>query len=223
MALIKFGPTISEARRSIGGVTFSRNRAGAYIRKRTKPVNPSTPKQQAVRNAVRNLQSRFRLTVTATQRQGWADLATGAPMKNRLGENSPISAVNMYVRLNQPRLLFAAVPIDIAPAPPAECALPTLTMVGTTAGGIVLSAPSPVIPAGGYLMAWWSNRKLQTRNYFKGPYPNSDLYDSTTMFPKVIVAGASLTIGDRWFFYFRNQDIQGRLSAKYTHIVDITA
>ena len=47
--LIKWGAGIIEGRGSIAGMTASRNKSGAIIRARTKPVNPRSDRQSEAR------------------------------------------------------------------------------------------------------------------------------------------------------------------------------
>jgi hypothetical protein len=223
MALIKFGPTISEARKSIGGVTFARNRAGAYIRKRTKPVNPSSPSQVKIRDGAKWLQQHWRDTLTWDQRQSFMDLAAASPMKNRLGESQAVTPINMYTRLNNIRKYFGVAALDTAPSTPAVCDLPAMTFSGSVLHGVRVESITPVIPAGAYLYCFTSAKRPQTRNFWKGPYANTRLVDSTTAVPFELVPPSGVAIGDRFFFRIRFQDVDGRLSTNYYGHVDVNA
>ena len=52
MALIKYGGGIVDMSGSIAGNTHARNRFGNYMRARTKPVNPNSDRQVAIRAIV---------------------------------------------------------------------------------------------------------------------------------------------------------------------------
>ncbi|GAH76569.1 unnamed protein product [marine sediment metagenome] len=67
MALIKYGVGIADASGSAGGVVFARNKSGAYIRNRTKPVNPKSTRQEAARAVVSYLAQRWHEDLTAVQ------------------------------------------------------------------------------------------------------------------------------------------------------------
>lgn len=55
MALVQFGGGILDARGSIGGQVFSKNRFGNYMRARITPVNPNSARQAVVRAIVQAL------------------------------------------------------------------------------------------------------------------------------------------------------------------------
>lgn len=70
---------------STGGVTASRNRYGQYLRNRTVPVNPNTPRQQAVRSAFASGAILWQ-GLSNTQREQWRAYAATTPTLNKLGE-----------------------------------------------------------------------------------------------------------------------------------------
>jgi len=85
---------------SMAGNTFARNRYGNYVRARTKPVNPSSERQNLVRSVLAYLTERWSETVTEDQRDAWRAYADGVVMKNRLGEAIHLSGFNHYIRSN---------------------------------------------------------------------------------------------------------------------------
>ncbi|MBA7709082.1 hypothetical protein ES703_117990 [subsurface metagenome] len=115
MALIKFGGGITEMRGSIAGNVYSRNRYGAYARARTKPINPNTARQQAVRAAVAALTVRWSSTLTSLQRTAWDLYASNVPMKNKLGETIYLSGFNHYIRSNTALMRGGISTIDAGP------------------------------------------------------------------------------------------------------------
>lgn len=115
MALIKYGGGIIQMAGSIAGNTFARNRYGNYARARTKPTNPNTSGQQAVRAAMADLTTRWSVTLTAVQRTAWNLYGSSVKMKNRLGEDIYLSGYNHYIRSNlEYRRTFGAT-IDAGP------------------------------------------------------------------------------------------------------------
>lgn len=115
MALIKTGGAISEIRGSIGGTTFSRGRYGAIARNRTVPVQPNSEKQNAVRQILGDLVSRWGDFDQAV-RDGWNLYANGTPMINRLGETIYLSGQNHFIRSSMCRAVAFLDPVAIAPA-----------------------------------------------------------------------------------------------------------
>jgi len=100
MALIKFGGGVVQMTGSIAGSTFARNRYGNYARARTKPTNPNTAGQVAVRAAMAFLTTRWSQTLTGAQRTAWNLYGTSVSMKNRLGEVIYLTGFNHYIRSN---------------------------------------------------------------------------------------------------------------------------
>jgi len=91
---------IGDLRGSIGGQTYSRNKAGAFIRQRVKPVNPQTVRQQNARYRFGNMSILFQ-SLTSAQKTCWENFAKTHfnPLK---GNNTGIySAGNAFVALRQ--------------------------------------------------------------------------------------------------------------------------
>jgi len=100
VALIKFGGGITDARGSIAGNVFSRNRSGAYIRSRTKPVNPNTTRQSGVRALMSTISQNWNNVLTQAQRDAWETFASNVSEQNRLGEDINLTGFNQYVKSN---------------------------------------------------------------------------------------------------------------------------
>lgn len=100
---------------SIGGTTWSHNRYGAYIRNRSIPVNPSTDRQVAVRNAVRALTIAWQNTLDQDQRDAWETYGKNVVWLNRLGQTVRLTGLNHYIRSNTPRVMLAIASVDAAP------------------------------------------------------------------------------------------------------------
>jgi len=222
MAIIKLGPVISDIRNSIGGVTFSRNRSGAYIKKRTKPTNSVVGRRDQVHAVVRYLQEYWRDTLTAATRIPWTDLASTATVLNGLGEAHHITPINMFVRVNASLKLHGLAILTVPPALPILCDTPKLVTFGAVAGGAGFTSATPVLASASNLFVYVAAPQPQTRNYFKGPYASRFLLDPVSAFPYTLIPGADCTIGDRFFLYTRYQDSVGRLSIPIYQHIDIT-
>lgn len=116
MAVIKFGGPVADARGSVAGNTYSRNKAGAYIRNRTKPVNPDTTLQQNVRNMFSSISSGWR-SLTDEQRASWNLAGSGFEQLNKLGDTYVPSGFQLYMLLNQTLNLVGVAPLTDAPVP----------------------------------------------------------------------------------------------------------
>ncbi len=121
MAKIRPGGGIAQASGSLGGLVFSHNRGGAYVRARSIPVQPRSARQLEVRSNLSNASISWDLLDAAAQEQ-WRSWAESNPIMNTLGDAVRLAGNAAYVQLNS-RLLFggfaqiAAPPVITAPRP----------------------------------------------------------------------------------------------------------
>lgn len=115
MAILIPGAMVAEARGSIGGVTFSRNKGGLYAKNRVSGVNPQTTRQTDVRADFASLISDWGLVLTGTQRTAWIDYAAASPILNRLGQSIFISGLNWFTRTNVALLQASLSRVDDPP------------------------------------------------------------------------------------------------------------
>lgn len=88
---------------AVGSVVGSRARGVQYLRARTVPVNPRTPQQLTVRNAVALLAGQWQ-GLTAEDRERWAVYAQSVTVVNSIGDATNLSAINWFVAANTPRV-----------------------------------------------------------------------------------------------------------------------
>lgn len=165
---------VTQASGSVGGATFSRNAGGMYIRGRAIPVNPSSPQQQVVRNALTALSQRWIATLTQVQRDAWKVYADNTPITDTLGEARPISANAMYNRCNIARLQAGAAVVDAAPTVydlgGFTSIVPTITASTDLASIAFTNTDAWATAAGGYLLLFASRPENPSISFFKGPY-----------------------------------------------------
>lgn len=114
MALILFGGGIADARGSVAGNTYSRNKAGAYLRNRTKPINPNTVLQSA--NRVRfGMQAAGWTGLSNEKQNGWDALAAGATRLNKLGQVYTPGGRQLYLESSNNMSLLGLAPLATAP------------------------------------------------------------------------------------------------------------
>jgi hypothetical protein len=99
MALIRYAEG-QQRSGSLGSSVYSHNRFGQYIRARSIPVNPNTTRQSAARQALRDLTAAWSGTLTQAQRDQWTAYAAAIPWKNRLGDDTHLTGLAMYLRSN---------------------------------------------------------------------------------------------------------------------------
>ncbi len=100
---------------SVGGITASHNRGGAYFRNRSIPTNPDTTAQQAVRDAVSQLSSAWGDDLTQAQRDAWTTYGDNVGVQNRIGETIFLTGQQQYIRSNVPALQIGLARQDVAP------------------------------------------------------------------------------------------------------------
>lgn len=208
---------------SVGGVTASRNRYGAYLRNRTVPVNPNTPRQLEVRAAFAAATLAWK-GLTDLQRGAWTAYADQTPVLNRLGESITLSGIAMFSAVNSFRLAAGSAVLTVAPSTPGLSTLGTASnfdaviaayafvTVGATATGPAIVSYSPPVSAGA--------------QSYNGPF---SLFSYSTMtatgIPLVTQAsfryGAPLS-GEYRYFRVRAMSADGRLSNTFIQRVQIT-
>jgi hypothetical protein len=208
MALIKLGGGIVGISGSMAGNTYSRNSAGSYLRSRTKPVNPNSVYQAAVRNYLSMLVERWNGVLTAEQRGAWETYAAAVNMQNRIGENIKISGFDHYLRVNIVRLQLEQTKCDDGPT--------TLTLVETDPTFAISASvatqqisctwdtdlPWGDIPAS--IMGFWMGRpQVKTRNFFNGPWRKMGSVAGNGISPSLQTAPFTLVLGQKIWVYAR--------------------
>ena len=104
------------ARGTIGGITFSANQAGPYVKSWSKGSNPQTALHSAQRGILTDFASNWR-NLTSAERDDWDDYADDAAQEltNSLGETYFISGFAWYVRINTHLTLAGEADRDDAP------------------------------------------------------------------------------------------------------------
>jgi len=223
-ALIKFGGGVVGMAGSIAGTTFSRNRYGSYARARTKPVNPNTANQVAIRSALTFLTERWSSTLTAAQRTAWNLYGSNVVMTNRLGESINLSGFNHYIRSNVLRKRINIGVIDAGPVvfeiPEAD---PTFAITATEAAQTISYAYDDTMDwadeNGGWLFLFQGQPQNAQRNFFGGPWRYNSIIEGVNgappASPKVAAATFAISEGQHQWCYARITRADGRLSAPF--------
>ncbi|MBW7992805.1 MAG: hypothetical protein FVQ84_22685 [Planctomycetes bacterium] len=222
--LIRFGAGILAMSGSIGGVTHARNRSGAYQRARTKPINPNTARQIAVRSAVTLLSARWADTLTSVQRTAWGLYADSIAMKNKLGETIFLSGFNHYIRSNVILVQSGNTVIDDGPTvfelPEKD---PTMAITASEAAQQISVSFDNTLPwaneTGGFLFTFQGSPQNAQRNFFIGPWRamtqiiGDDSIPPTS--PSVQPVSFAIAAGQRQWIYARISRLDGRLSERF--------
>lgn len=99
-ALIKFSAVVGDARGKQGGLVFSRNSAGAYVRAKVTPVNPRTALQSAARGLFASISTAWK-SLSQGQKQSFIDNAPLYVRNNVFGDSAPLTGKQLYQKLNQ--------------------------------------------------------------------------------------------------------------------------
>lgn len=110
------GAIVSEIRGKIAATVFSRNRGGAVIRNRIKPINRRSLGQSTRRQTLGSLASSWR-GLTEAQRDSFNTAAPNFPIQDVLGQTIFLSGEQLYIRLNANLILIGEAQITTAPAP----------------------------------------------------------------------------------------------------------
>lgn len=225
MALVKYGGGIVQMSGSIAGNTHARNRAGNYVRARTKPVNPKSTNQVLVRAIVAMLSDRWAQTITANQRTAWNLYASSVAMKNKLGETMFLSGYNHYIRSNHWFARMSRTLVDDGPIVfelPAQD--PTMSITGS-------EATQQVTMTFDDNLAWCSEDNAMLvilqgdpqnpqRNFFDGPWRGRSAKVGAAGVPLTSPLDyASITVISelqRFWSKFRILRADGRLSEPFT-------
>lgn len=223
MAITKLtvpGPTSG----SLGGITFSHNRGGAYMRVRATPTNPNTVQQQAVRSAMASLATRWNDILSAAQRAAWDTYAFNVPLPNALGDPVNVGGVGMFMRSNVPRIQVALPIVDDGPTlfNLGEMGTPTILSVTATTNiasiGFV-DTDEWVDEDDSALLIYNGRSQNPGINFFKGPYQFADKVVGDAITPPTTPAAIGLkfvsVVGNNTFLRIRVTRADGRLSAEF--------
>lgn len=209
---------------SMGGITASRNKGGQYFRGRATPVNPNSPRQQAVRSFMSQLSVLWQDVLTAAQRAGWAAYAENVPVINRIGDQIFLTGLNHYIRSNVPRMqLDPGIRIDDAPI--------IFNLGDYTQPGFAVDTANDELDVsfqdtdewanetGSHMLVYAAIPNDPTINFFKGPYqikgniPGDD--GAAPASPAAIDLGHVIAAGQRQFARIRVSRVDGRLSTSF--------
>lgn len=216
MATCKFGPIVSDVRGALGGAVFTRARAGAVVRSRTKAVVPISNAKSDWAAIMSSVYRHWLHVLSQEERDSWAVLAADTLFTNALGSTYRPSSYNLFFRSASLKLFVDHAIVDIAP----ESAVATYfqpTYAYAVEGG--LRAQIEEGPAGDDQYYFYSAGPTRpTLNYFRGPWslfaiePGSQLINPTTLFE-----GLEMLDGQVVFIRSRVLALDGSLSAPYVH------
>ncbi len=240
---MKFIPTLGgEFSGSAGGIVASRNKGGAYFRRRAVPTNPNTTLQQARRASLAASAINWN-NLTDAQRSAWDAYAVGTPIVDRIGQTITLTGQQAYVRAKAVWLTYDASTQVDEDAPTTPGLSRPVVNLSTTAVGL------PIVFYDDGLDEWQVGLFFDIEgtasaafalfigdpltpgtNYFKGPYqllgPIAWAASATTGVTSPSAPNAlrvPLVAGQRRGVRIRGIDINNRISPAYEVIATVTA
>ena len=202
-----------------GGIVWSHNASGPYVRNRAIPTNPNTSRQVAVRNAVRALSIHWNITLTQVQRDAWDVYAANVSWLNRLGQSITLNGLNHFIRSNTPLVVSGIARVDAAPVifdiAVAEASLTATASEATQNLTIDGDAAADWIgEAGAWQFYYMGLPQNASRKFFKGPYRLITAVPGAgpPPFPVVIAAAFPFAADQRIWIRSRVARGDGRLS-----------
>lgn len=222
MVLIQGGPFGSgNASGSLGSSTFSHNRFGQYIRQRTKPVNPQSVRQTAMRASLAALTAYWSQTLTAANRGAWDAYAAAVSWKNRLGETIKLTGFNHFIRSNAQLLAIGETPISAGPTtlelPEQDPSFAIAASEATQLLAITFDDTEEWCDEdGGYLLIYGGTPQTPQRNFFAGPWRYAGNVAGDSVAPpttgETVATPFVLTEAQKVWCYARILRADGRLS-----------
>jgi hypothetical protein len=124
-------------------ITSSRNRYGQYVRVRAIPCQPQSSFQGAVRARLSGNAAAWRV-LTASQRAGWADLASSMIRVDSLGQSNALTGFQAYVSVNNNNLAAGNSVVADAPTFQTPSSIVTVTITLTAAVFSIAYTPTPL-------------------------------------------------------------------------------
>jgi hypothetical protein len=136
MAKIRLGGMAAQASGGMGGIVYSHNRYGAYVRARSIPTKSMTAYALAAKARMATISQGFQ-ALTAAQRAAWQAWAETNPKADVFGEKQALTAAAAYNGINVRRLLLNQVVLVNPPLMAAPASLKTLSLTGDIGAGSV--------------------------------------------------------------------------------------
>lgn len=209
-----FTPSFGPMSGSISGNTFSHNKGGPYVRRRSIPVNPSSSKQTVSRNHLATAAQYWANTLTAPNRAAWDAYAAVTPFINRLGASIFVSGESAFVGLSAALLAGGDTIIATPPLLSGPAGLTTATAVYTAPSSIVVTYTPTPLPAGARLVLWGTLPDKISVNPNERQSRLLGYSAAAAISPQTIVSPYAGVVGQYVNLYAGVQDAAGRQSVR---------
>lgn len=154
MARIRTGGLAAQLSGSLGGITFSHGRYGAYTRARSVPTNPNSTYQASTR-AIMAYVSGLWKGLTEAQRESWRVWALTNPVMDPFGDSQILSGQAAHNKLNCRLKVQSDTVISIPPTTGAPVGLSSITLSTDIGAGNFQVAYTPTPCAAGVGVWFW--------------------------------------------------------------------
>lgn len=222
MAIITLAAPISGIRGKVGGIIYSANKAGPFVKSWARGSNPRTFLQTVHRSSLSGFAIAWK-TLSGSEQSAWDTYAAlpAQDLTNSLGETYSISGFNWYIRINLNRLSAGDAFTKIAPTltVPTAPTIDTMTVSETDSASdtfITLQAGSPglgerlvikavLVSSSGVLVMAKVTTFMLTQELAIGVL-------DIPFKPELLTHFGTAQVGQRCFATIQHQDIEGRRS-----------
>jgi hypothetical protein len=186
MALVQYGPIVSDARKKIAGVVATKGHAGNFMRKKVSPIQPRTSSQRNVRAVFSSISKAWQ-TITATAIAAFNALAKATPKKDRFGNTVTLTGAQLYMSLNRnlQQIAAAAYPLTAAPGALTATSPGTLTATAVHSTGVITITPA-AYPATGEAAVVFAGPPISPGKTFVGKNFKFVAYFGTISVPPAV-------------------------------------
>ena len=166
MALVVYGPIVSDARRKIGGIVATKGHAGNFMRKKVSPIQPRTQAQRNVRSSF-SAHSKNWSALGAPAIASFNALAKATPKKDRFGQSVTLTGLQLYQQLSRNIDTVTGTPLTTAPANLNASSPGALTVANSVTGTSITVTPTHY-PANGESAAIYATAPISAGRQFVG-------------------------------------------------------
>ena len=199
MALVKFGAGVSEMRGKEGGVIYSRNAYGSYMKAKVSPVNPQSSAQMAQRSLMGTAAQDWS-GLSAADKASWNNLGEQVTRVNVFGDTTYYTGFSLYMKLNRNIVLAGGTAIDEAPTIDVPDTPVITNLVCARGTPVITLAFTPTVPAGTAMFFYATNNILTGRSYVKNFYRLVSVVAAAQTSPQEMYTA--------WLAYFGNLLVQ---------------
>lgn len=208
---IKWGALVVDGRNKIGGQVASRNRAGAYMRNKVTPLNPSTSYQVAARARLASLAQQWR-SLSASQRSTWNNAVSDYKNTDIFGDILTPSGFNLFCKLNANLDVVGASTLTEPANPESVSIFSTISFAADATGGTMVVTVTPEsLEADERLIVEATPALSAGKNFVKSEYRVIEIVTSVT--------AGSIDIASSYADKFGSTLLEGqKIFVRITHV-----